>query len=120
VSKTQDSERSASSSSSNGFSTKLLADESDKKEKTALKADKSRTGRPSIPTRISRFVRETIGELRKVIWPTRKDLITYTIVTIIFITILVAFVWILDYGLAKAIIRLFGGANANDSGVSTG
>ena len=58
--------------------------------------------------RIGGFVREVVGELRKVIWPTRKELLTYTGVVIAFVTIMVAIVAVLDYGFAKAVLFSFG------------
>ena len=42
--------------------------------------DKDRTDSP--PARLVRFLREVIAELRKVIWPTRKQLVTYTAVVL--------------------------------------
>jgi preprotein translocase subunit SecE len=53
------------------------------------------------------FVRQVIAELRKVIWPTRSELITYTIVSLTFVVILVAIVSVLDWGLQKGIFALF-------------
>jgi preprotein translocase subunit SecE len=58
--------------------------------------------------RIGGFFREVISELRKVIWPTRKELLTYTAVVIVFVTIITAIVAALDYGFAKGILLLFG------------
>jgi preprotein translocase subunit SecE len=53
------------------------------------------------------FVRQVIGELRKVIWPTRRQLITYTTVSLIFVLIMVAIVSSVDYGLTKAVFAVF-------------
>ena len=58
--------------------------------------------------RIGGFVREVAGELRKVIWPTRRELLTYTGVVIVFVTIITALVAVLDYGFAKGLFALFG------------
>jgi preprotein translocase subunit SecE len=58
--------------------------------------------------RIGGFFREVISELRKVIWPTRKELLTYTAVVIVFVTIITTIVAALDYGFAKGILFLFG------------
>jgi preprotein translocase subunit SecE len=58
--------------------------------------------------RIGDFVREVIAELRKVIWPTRKELLTYTGVVIAFVTVVTAIVALLDYGFAKAVLFSFG------------
>jgi preprotein translocase subunit SecE len=59
--------------------------------------------------RIGGFFREVVSELRKVIWPTRKELITYTTIVIGFVTIMTAIVGLLDYGFGKAILWAFGG-----------
>ena len=54
------------------------------------------------------FFREIIAELRKVIWPTRKELLTYSGVVIAFVTVMTAIVALLDYGFAKAVLFSFG------------
>ena len=54
-----------------------------------------RDGRPtrvSLLSRLARFLREVVAELRKVIWPTRKQLVTYTIVVLVFVSFMVALV----------------------------
>jgi preprotein translocase subunit SecE len=57
---------------------------------------------------IGRFLREVVAELRKVIWPGRKELITYTTVVIVFVAFIVALVAGLDLGFAKAVVAVFG------------
>jgi preprotein translocase subunit SecE len=59
--------------------------------------------------RIGGFFREVVSELRKVIWPTRKELITYTTIVIAFVAIMTAIVGLLDYGFGKAVLWAFGG-----------
>jgi preprotein translocase subunit SecE len=58
--------------------------------------------------RIGGFFREVVSELRKVIWPTRKELLTYTGVVIAFVTVMTTIVALLDYGFGKAILTTFG------------
>ncbi len=58
--------------------------------------------------RIGRFVREVISEMRKVLWPSRKELGTYTAVVIVFVVIMVSLVAGLDIGFAKLVLWLFG------------
>jgi preprotein translocase subunit SecE len=48
------------------------------------------------------------SELRKVIWPTRKELVTYTSVVLVFVTFMVALVSGLDILFAKGVLALFG------------
>ena len=61
-----------------------------------------------IPRRIWLFFREVIGELRKVIWPTRKDLLTYTAVVVVFVAIIMTLVGVLDVLYAKGVLFVFG------------
>ena len=55
------------------------------------------------------FVREVVAELQKVIWPTRKELLTYTTVVVIFVSIMMTFVALLDVGFARLMLLVFGG-----------
>ena len=52
---------------------------------------------PRQPNRIQRYFRETIGELRKVNWPTRKEAINLTIVVLIVTFGMSAFLGLLDF-----------------------
>jgi preprotein translocase subunit SecE len=62
---------------------------------------------PSLVVRTAKFIREVVSELRKVIWPTRKQQVTYTLVVLVFVSIVVAFVSGLDLGFAKAVFAVF-------------
>ena len=57
---------------------------------------------------LARFLREVVAELRKVIWPGRRELITYTTVVILFVAVMVALVAGLDLLFAKGVIAVFG------------
>ena len=57
--------------------------------------------------RIRRFVREVIAELRKVIWPTRRELFSYSTVVLIFVTFMVLLVFGMDAGFVRAVGWLF-------------
>jgi preprotein translocase subunit SecE len=56
----------------------------------------------------ARFIRESVSEMRKVLWPSRNELVTYSIVVIVFVVIMVAIVAGLDIGFAKLVLLLFG------------
>jgi preprotein translocase subunit SecE len=60
------------------------------------------------PARVALYNRQVVSELRKVIWPTRNELVTYTIVSITFVTSMVAFVGLLDYLFTKLVFTMFG------------
>jgi preprotein translocase subunit SecE len=71
----------------------------------------SRDGRAtkqSPPARFMRFLREVVAELRKVIWPNRKDLVAYTVVVLVFVSFMMALVAGLDAVFAKAVFAVFG------------
>ena len=68
----------------------------------------NRPARVSLLSRLSRFLREVVAELRKVIWPGRRELITYTTVVIVFVAFIVALVAGLDLLFAKGVIAVFG------------
>ena len=46
--------------------------------------------------------------MRKVLWPSRRELITYSSVVIVFVVIMVSIVAGLDVGFAKLVLKVFG------------
>ena len=66
------------------------------------------TRRPGYGQRISTYNRQVVAEMRKVLWPTRDELVTYTIVSVTFVVAMVAFVGLLDYGFTKLVFHVFG------------
>ena len=84
-------------------------------EQVTETAASSSSGRPAknapkagFFARIALFVRQVIGELKKVVAPTRKELITYTTVAVIFILIMVGIVTGVDTALTKLVFAVFG------------
>ena len=55
------------------------------------------------------FLREVIAELRKVVRPTRQELMTYTSVVLAFVAFIMLMVWALDFGITKLVGWAFGG-----------
>lgn len=74
---------------------------------TRRKTEKE-TERVGIFGRVARFIREVVAELRKVIWPTRKELLTYTAVVVVFVAAIMAIVVGLDFAFAKGVLWVFG------------
>jgi preprotein translocase subunit SecE len=58
--------------------------------------------------RLALFYRQIIAELRKVVWPTRNQLSTYTTVVIVFVVVIIGLVTGIDYGFTEAMKFLFG------------
>ena len=55
------------------------------------------------------FYRQVIAELRKVVWPTREQLVTYFIVVLVFVSVMMVFVSLLDLAFGKLVLSLFAG-----------
>ena len=47
-------------------------------------------------TKVKRSSRASLNELKKVHWPTKKELITYTEVVIVTVAIIAAGIWVID------------------------
>lgn len=47
------------------------------------------------------FLKEVMSEMRKVTWPTRKELVSYTIVVLTIVTLVAVFFAIIDLGLSQ-------------------
>ena len=75
---------------------------------TPKRAAATTVKRPNVFARFGRFLREVVAELRKVIWPTRNQMVTYTIVVIAFVAFMVALVGVLDLLFAKGVLAVFG------------
>jgi preprotein translocase subunit SecE len=52
------------------------------------------------------FLKEVRLELRKVDWPTRRELGTYSVVVLVTITVMTALVWVFDTVFSKLIFSL--------------
>ncbi|WP_419944306.1 preprotein translocase subunit SecE [Candidatus Poriferisodalis sp.] len=55
----------------------------------------------------AQFVGEVRSELRKVIWPTRSELVNYSVVVFVTIVVLTAMIAGFDWVLGEAVLRLF-------------
>ena len=58
--------------------------------------------------RIALFLRQIIAELKKVVRPTRSELFTYTSVVVVFVLVVMAFVTVLDLGIGRVTLWVFG------------
>ncbi|MCU1542812.1 MAG: secE [Microbacteriaceae bacterium] len=58
--------------------------------------------------RLSLFIRQVVNELKKVVTPTRKELVSYTLVVLVFVVIMMALVGGLDWVFSLAVNYIFG------------
>ncbi len=80
-------------------------------EDVVANAKKDRAQRRGPFGRISLFIRQVFAELRKVVTPTRKELVTYTGVVLVFVVIMMLLVSGLDFGFSALVNFLFGDPN---------
>ncbi|MFG2649897.1 preprotein translocase subunit SecE [Streptomyces sp. NPDC048436] len=81
-------------------------DEAPESKKKARKGGKR--GKKGPFGRLALFYRQIVAELRKVVWPTRNQLTTYTSVVIVFVVIMIGLVTVIDYGFNQAVKYVFG------------
>jgi preprotein translocase subunit SecE len=82
-----------------------------KKARTAKAAKKPRKAgdRSANPfVFVYNYLKQVVAEMRKVIWPNRKQMLTYTSVVLAFLAFMVALVGLADFGLAKLVLLVFG------------
>ncbi len=76
-----------------------------KKAKAAKSGDGSRVN-PFLF--VWNYLKQVVGELRKVIWPNRKQMVSYTTVVLVFLAFMVTLIGLSDLGLAKLVAIIFG------------
>jgi preprotein translocase subunit SecE len=54
------------------------------------------------------FIRQVVNELRKVVTPTRRELVNYTLVVLVFVVVMMLIVTVLDYAFGLGVGYLFG------------
>jgi len=54
------------------------------------------------------YLQEVVSELRKVIWPNRKQMVTYTTVVLLFLAFMVTLIGFTDLGLGRLVMTVFG------------
>jgi preprotein translocase subunit SecE len=62
----------------------------------------------NIFSRLALFIRQVVVELRKVIWPTRNELVNYTIVVLFFILLMSGIIALYDYVFTQGVLFIFG------------
>ncbi len=63
--------------------------------------------------KVKQYIKDTMGELRKMSWPTKDELIGSTIVTVVVSVIISVFIGAVDRILVLLMQAIFGGGGAN-------
>ena len=77
-------------------------------EDVVANAKKERAERRGPGGRLALFIRQVIAELKKVVTPTRKELVSYTLVVLVFVVIMMALVGGLDWVFSLFVNFVFG------------
>jgi preprotein translocase subunit SecE len=85
------------------------SDANDRPERASGGKPGSTEKRRGLFARIALFVRQVVAELKKVVRPTRSELVTYTAVVLVFVAVVMAFVTVVDLGIGKLTFWIFGG-----------
>ena len=59
-------------------------------------------------TKPRQFVREVVAELQKVNWPTRQEVVSYSLVVLVASIVIAALIFVMDLAFTKAVLALFG------------
>ena len=78
------------------------------KAKKAGKPKKAGDHRANPAVFLYNYLKQVVAEMRKVIWPNRKQMLTYTSVVLAFLAFMVALVGLADFGLTKLVLLVFG------------
>ena len=68
----------------------------------------SEPARRGFVARVALFFRQVVAELKKVVRPTRSELVTYTGVVLAFVAVVMAFVTLVDLGIGRLTFWVFG------------
>ncbi|KQR51967.1 preprotein translocase subunit SecE [Leifsonia sp. Leaf336] len=77
-------------------------------EEIVANAKKERAAKRNPFARIALFIRQVFGELKKVVTPTRRELLSYTGVVLVFVVIMMAIVSLLDWVFGLGVVWVFG------------
>jgi len=59
-------------------------------------------------TKPLQFIKEVIAELKKVAWPTRQEVVAYSIVVVVATVVIATLIFGMDFVFTKAVLALFG------------
>jgi preprotein translocase subunit SecE len=59
-------------------------------------------------SRMALFLRQVMFELKKVVWPTKEQMVTYTAVVVVFVIIMGLIIAALDFAFVQIVLLIFG------------
>ena len=80
-------------------------------QKESVSSDKKAKAPNKKPNRVLRWLKDLKGELKKVTWPSAKDVVKNVGIVIVCVLIVGACIWVFDalaHAVLEALLRLFG------------
>ncbi len=76
---------------------------------TPIATRRQPAGRPQQEERVGfrRYIGEVRAELRKVAWPSRSEVINYSIVVLVTLVIVTSMIAFMDWGFGEGLLKLF-------------
>jgi preprotein translocase subunit SecE len=87
-----------------------------KPDTSAVKKDKKKGEK--LKNRITKFIREYLGEMKKISWPTFSEVVKNSLVTLAVVAIVGVFIWAIDFGANQ--VRTYVIGLAEDNAVTSG
>ncbi len=86
--------------------TVLLGKEKEKKQKAQKKSAKGPNKKRRTP---ARYFKDIWNELKKVTWPTKEDLLNYSLAVLAFVAVMAVVVGLFDFGLGQLVSLVVSG-----------
>jgi preprotein translocase subunit SecE len=68
----------------------------------------AKAGKPSIVQRLTKYLKDVRSEVRRVVWPTRPEVVNSSLVVVVMLILMTAFVALIDEGAFQVIINVLG------------
>lgn len=79
-----------------------------KEAKAAAKTEKSKDKKPGVFRRLANYLGDVRSEMRRVVWPSKDELKTYSVAIIIMLVIFGVVIWLVDSGIVAALVGFTG------------
>lgn len=79
-----------------------------KEAKAAAKAEKNKDKKPGVFRRLANYLGDVRSEMRRVVWPSKDELKTYSVAIIIMLVIFGMVIWLVDSGIVAALVGFTG------------
>lgn len=70
-------------------------------------AKPSKDKKPSLAKRFTRYFKDLRSEIKKVVWPTKKQVKNHTIVVLVFMAMTAVFIWLVDFVISVLLQLIF-------------